>query len=88
MDLPFDLPDGSALIELSPDVFPRLDGHELVASWHVGGPDYMLPPDLSVAGLLGDVDAVTVTVHQRYETGRLVPNTYEIGVWRRVADGG
>jgi hypothetical protein len=87
VDLPFTLPDGPAPVELPPDTRPMLEGHTLVASWHIGGPNYDLPPEL--INLLGNVDAVTVTIHQRYDAGQLVPNIYEVAGWMEaVTDGG
>jgi hypothetical protein len=87
VDLPFELPDGPIPVELPPDTQPMLEGHEQLGSYHIGGPDWGLPPDLAggaVADALSGADAVTLTVHQRYDKGQLIPNVYQVTYWRKT----
>jgi hypothetical protein len=84
MELPFKIPHVPGrvpdVIELEPDTAPVLEGHEVIASTFVGEPWH---PPTGVPG----TDVVTVTVRQKVERGRFVPQLYEVTYWRRVPDG-
>jgi hypothetical protein len=80
--LPFGVPFDDDAIELPPDSEPALPGFERVASFHVGGPDFVPPPGDAVP----DADAVTVVTRQRYADGRLHPFMYELTFWRRASE--
>lgn len=76
-DLPFEVPFDGDPIMLDPDAVPELDGHEQLASFHVGEP--WSPPPWMAA------DAVTIAPRLRLVAGRLEPWMYEVTFWRAVS---